>query len=449
MAITVEQLISKVAVVGAATYVSDMGKVTAASQNAAGKIANTFNTIGRALVSPGSLLGGAGLFGVLLGLGTQAIKASADFEDLRVTLESITQSADKAAKKLDFVRRLDIPAKAGFQKLAEAGVALESFGLRIEKVLPLVAKLQAAFPTKDIQEAVRLFGRLAQGDFPDIEALSGFGLSKAQFKMQGIRFDADGRLLSSARETLDALSRIVESKYGDILNKIAGNTSSKLASLESSWLTALRQIGNALKTVLIPILERLTGALDRINAHGGLEKWARNVIANFGKLVGAVLGLVAVFGILMATIGLITKNWMMALKGTAIAIGSLVAATYFANKFKEWTKPGYNPNTPIAPPLNNQLVPQDPNPGEGWGNTTDPMYAIARNTRQTADNTRPISDFAKQVFGGGVLGRIGVTPLELAGVRAGGGNQVTIQIYGGNPDQLQQQILSMKRRGLL
>ncbi len=429
MAITVEQLISKVSVHGANQFVVDMDKVAGASARAASRIGNVFAGIGRSLLSPGALLGGAGLLGVLFGLGGQALKASADFEDLRSTLDSLTGSADLTGKKLEFIRRLDIPAKAGFDKLAEAGVALESFGLRIEKTLPLVAKLQAAFPTKDIQEAVRLFGRLAQGDFPDIEVLSGFGLSKAQFKGQGIKFDSNGVLLSSAKETLDALERIVDSKYGNILEKIAGNTNSKLASLASAWQSVMRKAGDAIKILVLPVIEKLTARLNDLATNGGIERFAQSFIKNFAKIGLALLEVMGWVGLFLIGFGLLTKNLAIGLTGAAMLAASIAGSLAIVERLKSLKKDGlgYNPNIPLAPPLPGAEVPADTNPEMGWGQVSDPMRQIAANTRATAENTKKFVDLARGIFGGGDLGRLGVTPVEM----------------------FDKQLVSAKRRGLV
>lgn len=74
---------------------------------------------------------------------------------------------------------------------------------------------------------------------------------------------------------------------------------------------------------------------------------------------------------------------------------------------------------------------------------------IARNTKATADNTKPLLDFRRHVFGGGDLGQIGVTPVEIAGFGRGRAGHVTIQVYGGDVAAIERTVLDLRRRGLL
>lgn len=74
---------------------------------------------------------------------------------------------------------------------------------------------------------------------------------------------------------------------------------------------------------------------------------------------------------------------------------------------------------------------------------------IARNTRATADNTKPFSDFARHIFGGGDLGQIGVTPVEVSTFGRARGNAVNINIYGGDVAAIERTVLGLRRRGMI
>lgn len=87
--------------------------------------------------------------------------------------------------------------------------------------------------------------------------------------------------------------------------------------------------------------------------------------------------------------------------------------------------------------------------------TASPVVAtlgeIAQNTRETAENTRP--DLRRYALGGGALGQVGITAVELAGYRAGANKQITVVLQGGRSfEQMLSQaisdtILQMKRQG--
>jgi hypothetical protein len=98
-----------------------------------------------------------------------------------------------------------------------------------------------------------------------------------------------------------------------------------------------------------------------------------------------------------------------------------------AKRFKaaKGEKLSFNPNTPLDPGA--AKVPEDQNPELGWGQVSEPMRQIAANTRMTAENTKKFVDLARGIFGGGELGRLGVTPVEM----------------------FDRQLMSAKRRGLV
>ena len=128
---------------------------------------------------------------------------------------------------------------------------------------------------------MNLFGRLAAGNFPDIEQLSAFGLSKSMFAQQGIKFDAGGSLVSSARDTFDALLRIVDTKYATILDKMSKTTESKLASLQDKWEGAMRSLGAGLIEVLSPVIDYFTKFLDKLTTSGAMGDLVNRFLSPF------------------------------------------------------------------------------------------------------------------------------------------------------------------------
>ncbi len=74
---------------------------------------------------------------------------------------------------------------------------------------------------------------------------------------------------------------------------------------------------------------------------------------------------------------------------------------------------------------------------------------IAKNTRETAENTKPLDALNRRMLGGGDLGQIGVTPVEIAGFSTRRSGGVTVNIYGGDPGEIERTILNLRRRGLV
>lgn len=389
----------------------------AAKVNAAQRAVSVF-----ALASAGAL--GA----AVVKLGTDAVQTAAKFEQFAVTLEALTGSADVAQRKLDFIRKLAIPSTFTFQELAEAGVQLEAFRVPLEKALPLIAKLGAAFPNKEVGDFVNLFGRLASGDFPDLEALSGAGLSKLDFMKQGIKFDAQGSLLSSTRQTMDALARIVEDKYGKILEKVSNTTTAKLATARDKWEQNLRKIGDAIVKYLNPALDKISVFLDKLDKDRGFDNFLNKLGASVTLFVGLAMGTLAIFLAVMAAIQLAVGNFFGAIILGAAAAATALAAPWVVGKLGKFFKDLDKMNaTGSAPPE----IPQTP-PGIEFPD--NPALAtlndIEKNTARTESNTRQALDLRRFALGGGDIGAMGIPVIDRYGGRSGGRRQMSLNING-------------------
>jgi len=269
---TIAELVVKLGVTG-------QGQV----QSSLDKTKTGLNQVAQSAKAAGSAIAtglGAGLAGVTLAgavglgaLGKSAFDSAVAFESLSARLTSITGSGQRAAQVLDTVRKVAEPSPFTFDQLATAATQLEAFGLKTEAILPRLANLGAAFGASEenLKSLVNLFGRLSAGNFPDIEQLSAFGLSKSMFAQQGIKFDAGGSLESSARDTFDALIKIIDTKYSGMMDKLAGTTETKLATLTDKWQGALRIIGSKLITILTPFIEYFSTFLDKLTNSGALN----------------------------------------------------------------------------------------------------------------------------------------------------------------------------------
>ncbi len=377
-------------------------------------------------------LAGAAASGITLGMvafGVAAIRTHANLEQIEARLKAITGSAELARKKLEFMRELAAPSPFTFQQLAEAGVQLEAFGLRIERVLPLISKLGSVFgaDTEQLLMAVRLFGRLAAGDFPDIETISRFGLSRQEFAAKGIKFDASGKLLSSAQETLAALEQLIQEKYGGATEEMQNKTTTKLASVADAWEKFLGKSGDVLAESLIPNLDRLIEILDRLSQSPGLL----HLLDFMGKTFEAIATNIAN-----------SVEWLDKLGKKLRDIFGI-------------TSP-HDPDRLKVPEVPFQglggLEKLEPS-GDWFGRTRTAQEQIAENTRLIAEQTRPILDLQRFALGGGPLGQIGVTPFELAGGRRSVNLQVQVggirNLEQGITDLIQQIVTQMRRQGVI
>jgi hypothetical protein len=280
---TVAELTVKLGVQGQGQITSALDKTKSGLRDVAQTAAATAATITASLGGL-ALAGGIAGFGML---GQSAFKSAVAFESLNARLAAITGSGERAAAVLNMVRKVAEPSPFTFDQLATAATQLEAFGLKTEAILPRLANLGAAFGADEehLKSLVNLFGRLAAGNFPDIEQLSMFGLSKSMFAEQGIKFDAGGSLESSAKDTFDALIRIIDSRYSGMMDRLAGTTETKLASLTDKWEGALRVIGDHLKKAFTPLIDYVSNFLDKLVNSKALDLLVSNFILPFSNVI--------------------------------------------------------------------------------------------------------------------------------------------------------------------
>lgn len=472
---TAAELIGRVSVEGEGSYNAAMRRMGHITDQFAQNVAQSIRTIGAL-----SGLVGAGGF---LGLGFSAFKAANDVQQLRETLITLTGSAEAADRKLDFVRKLAIPATLTNRQLREAGVQLEAMNVKLERGLPLISKLAAAFNVTDkgtLDELTRAIGMIRSGHLPELEVRARFGISNQDLIAQGVRFDKNGQLLSSAEETFTAFERMIDRKYPNILEKMSKTTNSKLASIQDRWENAMVRIGNVLERSLTPALEKVAKIMDRILGGDRIERVVKGIVNAFSALrpiamaVAGVIGFIASYKTIMAFIQLgvavvafaramaaaaAAGTLLSAISGglkaviptlIAVALAGVVAFAGMAAAEKAMEK--------IKGALNMALettsFKPDEIPSGGGGSPftgeNSPLGQIATNTAKIAANTDGIKDLKRYVVGGGPLAQIGVTPVELNRARRGA-PKLTVDLKGVESfsDIVAKTILQMQRQGLL
>lgn len=436
----------------------------------------------------GDMLSKLAIGGALVSFGKAAFDAAVEMEELNARLLAITHSGDKASKIMKVVRDVAKPSPFTTKQLAEAAVQLEAFGVNAQKALPKLAKLGAAFGADEehLRSLVNIFGKLNQGIMPDTEQLSMFGLNKAMLQSEGLKFDKNGALLSSASEALDALGRLIEKKYGNIFEITGHTTKAGLATVADAYKQLLESFGNleimAFKTLAPPVIdmmEKMTTFLNALKTDGSVAQNVMKALAGSLAFAGSMTvinglkALIPIFqGISKALKAVAAGEALISALGGWAGIGKVVAglavaagAIYAMDQLFNQMEKGNNMQGNITD-LNNAIAGKTSTATEtGTGSPADPKRAggtmawiegmarifstaamvaiesskfrtgmedylaeIAKNTGTTAD----LLDLRKQTFGGGALGAMGVTAAEL---REGGHGPVAAGV-GVIPNEL-------------
>jgi hypothetical protein len=435
----------------------------------------------------GGVISKLAIGGALVSFGKAAFDAAVEMEELNARLISITHSGDKASKIMKVVREVAKPSPFTTKQLAEAATQLEAFGVNAQKALPKLAKLGAAFGADEehLRSLVNIFGKLNQGIMPDTEQLSMFGLNKSMLAAEGMKFDKNGALLSSASEAMDALGRLIEKKYGGIFKMMGGTTKAGLATVEDAYRQLLESFGQmelaAFKTLAPPIIEMMGKFTEFLNALKTDGSVAQNVMkalagslafAGSMTVINGLKALIPIFqGISKALKAVAAGEALVSALGGWAGIGKVAAglvvaagAMYAMDQMFNSMEKG-NGMSGDAADLQKAI-----SGGGGAGSAAssategtgrkdgsiawiegmarifstagmiagesakfrtgmeDYLAQIAKNTGTTAD----LLDLRKQTFGGGALGSMGVTAAEL---REGGGGPVAAGV-GVIPNEL-------------
>ena len=427
------------------------------------------NSYGEQLSKLGKLGASLGALGGLVAFGKSVLTASGEAQELATRLEVVTGSAAEAAKVMAKVREVAGPSPFTTKQLANAAVGLQAMGLNATKALPKLADLGAAFGADEehLKSLVNMMGKLNQGIMPDSETLSMFGLSKKDFAGEGITFDKNGTLISSATETLDALFRVIDKKYGGMTERMAKNTNSQMATIVDSFEQLKVKVGDIFGAGLALVTPHITKGLEDITKF--FDSVKTNGSAAQFILIGIAASLAAITAIQIVN-GIVTLTKVM--KGLAnglklIALGEALvqalagpagiakvlagvvaagAAAYGMNAiFDTMEKSGASTGgtTTLSPPPTITPMGKAAEAAAGAAKSTEGkggglintmidiaayaarmqgafvemaksmeghLFEIAKNT----GSTRDLLDLRKQTFGGGRLGAIGVTASELA-----------------------------------
>lgn len=266
---TVAELTVKLGVQGQAQITSALDKTKQGLQSVAQTASATASAITGSLGGL-AVAGGIAGFGML---GKAAFDSAVSFESLNARLTAITGSGAKAAQVLDTVRKVAGPSPFTYSQLANLAVGLEAIGLETNALLPRLANLGAAFGADEehLKSLLNMVGKFKVGQLPDAEQMAMFGMSRSQFAKEGIKLDAGGGLEPGQElKVFETFIKIIDTKYSNMLEQLAGTTETKLASLADQWESGLRVIGQKMITILTPYIKYVTDFLGRMIDSGVL-----------------------------------------------------------------------------------------------------------------------------------------------------------------------------------
>lgn len=312
-------------------------------------VQRSLNKTGKQLQSIGTNLS-VSLTAPLLGIGALAVKAAADMETLKTSLDTVFQGDQELSNKA-FDEIKDFAATTPFQldEVATAFIKLKNLGLD-----PSISALTSYGNTasalgKSLDQMIEAVADASVGEF---ERLKEFGI-KAKSQGDQVAFTFQGVTTTVQKNAADIsayLQGIGNVNFAGSIDRQAQTFKGKLSTLKDNIAQAFASIGNIIIQYITPLFDKLNGIIARFQELSPTTKKWIVILGGIAAAVGPLLALAGTilpailtgFTILTGPIGLIAaaltaigviiyKNWQP-IKKTLIDI-----ANYFIDLYNEST----------------------------------------------------------------------------------------------------------------
>jgi len=218
----------------------------------------------------GGFVGGAGALLIRHG-----IRLNAEMERYNVTLTTVLGSQARANAAISWIIRFAERTPFEVQGLVDASARLESVGLSARRWLPLVGDMAAAFggTTEQVNMLIRALSYLQGGRTGEaMEVLARFAISRRDLERQGASFNSQGQLTSGIDQGLAALERIIQKRFGGLMEKQSKTLSGTLSNLKDMFTNTLRDTTGPLFDYVTGKAQRFLETLNRLRDSGQIAR---------------------------------------------------------------------------------------------------------------------------------------------------------------------------------
>jgi len=312
-------------------------------------VQRSLNKTGKQLQNIGSNLS-VSVTAPLLGIGALAVKAAADMETLKTSLDTVFQGDSNASNKaFDEIKEFAATTPFQLDEVATAFIKLKNLGLD-----PSISALTSYGNTasalgKSLDQMIEAVADASVGEF---ERLKEFGI-KAKSQGDQVSFTFQGvttTVKKNAAQISEYLQGIGNVNFAGSIQRQAATFKGRLSTLRDNIAQAFASIGNIIITYITPLFDKLNGIIQRFQELSPTTKKWIVILGGIAAAVGPLLALAGTilpailtgFTILTGPIGLIAagltaigviiyKNWQP-IKKTLIDI-----ANYFIDLYNEST----------------------------------------------------------------------------------------------------------------
>lgn len=211
----------------------------------------------------------AGVYGVYKALGP-----AADMEQYSIQLEVMLGSAEKAKARLADLRKFSAETPFELPGVIEAANLMQAFGIYSKRNLTAAGDAASAFG-KDLTEVVTSLNMLAGGRGGEaMESLARLGVTRAKLSTMGVKFDAQGALVTPATEAFNIVIRYFEKNFGGMMARQANTFKGVMSNLKDTIFNAFADAGKGLLTYAKPAIKEITTMVESVGKAVAKIDWS-------------------------------------------------------------------------------------------------------------------------------------------------------------------------------
>ena len=226
----------------------------------------------------GAIQGVVNAFSLMAQVGRTAVSVltpAAELQQRSMNMQVLLKSPVKAQKRLEELERYAKETNFNPGEVIEASNLMQAFGIHGDDLerLKLAGDAANAFG-KDIREVVTSLNYLGSGRGGEaFESLARIGVTREKLKPYGVKFNAQGVLLTDTKKALNAVFKYFEDNFGKATERQAKTFKGALQqaagevtyALSHGLQSALAPVTAFVRTAIIPAVSRIGQSLAKID----------------------------------------------------------------------------------------------------------------------------------------------------------------------------------------
>lgn len=300
-----------------------------AEKSLGGRITGALGGLGSAIGSTLKVaaIGGGAAVAALGAIAIPAVKGATEWETYNAQFAALLGTADKAQERMK--QLADFGARTPFEltEIVQADKVLTAFGVHSQRNLEAVGNAAAA-SGQSYSDVATTFARVTAGQFGEaFQRLAEMGVAtRKDLEMEGLKFDKAGSFTGSAEQATEAVTRIIEKKFGahgdvpSMMDAMSNTTAGQFSNLQDNIAALFRNVGAVILPLVRTLIDGLNKAMpviqqvliDTFERVGPIMKVVGDVIGQvMGTITSAFSGSGAAgnqFGDVMKTVGGIVQT---------------------------------------------------------------------------------------------------------------------------------------------